>query len=906
MKKHYLKDYQPPHYFIDEVKLEFHLNEKNTQVKSILSVRKNSYYSTILPLELDGEALKLISVTLEQKKLSTTDYQLDAEKLVIPIAADVNNFTLEIETEINPIENTALSGLYISRNMFCTQCEANGFRRITYFIDRPDVMSVYTTTIIADKKQYPVLLSNGNLIEAGDSKTNVGQHKAIWHDPFPKPCYLFALVAGDLAVCQDKFTTQSNREVTLNLYIEKGNEDKCQHALLSLKKAMRWDEEEYGREYDLDLFNIVAVSDFNMGAMENKSLNLFNAKYILAKSETATDADFEAIESVIAHEYFHNWTGNRITCRDWFQLSLKEGLTVFRDQEFSRDMNSRDVNRIHDVNNLRTYQFAEDAGPTAHPVMPDSYIEIDNFYTATVYNKGAEVIRMMQTLVGTKGFRQGMDLYFSRYDGQAVTIEELISSVEEANKIDLQQFRLWYSQAGTPQLDISAVYDEDAESYQLTVNQSCVATPEEKAKNVEKKPFHMPLKIALLAPNGETLQAETVLEIKQEKQQFLFKQIKTKPVPSLLRDFSAPVKLNFAYSDEDLIFLLMHDTNGVSRWEAGQKLIKRVITKAMLAYQQQQSFTVPDNLIATFRTILQDDNMDQSLQAELLTIPAEHALLSELMSENGHLIDVDALCSARQLLINTIAEKLSKLLLETYYGVHQAQDKAMETKAIARRKLKNLCLSYFTVAEKDKADAKPLQTHDGVSPEEQRDYIQQYILHVAFQQFETAGNMTDEIAALSSIVNLNRYYDFAKKEEVLEQFYKKWSHDDLVLDKWFSVQARARTSDALAQVKKLMQHPKFSIKNPNKVRALIGVFSNENVANFHDISGVGYEFLTAQIAQLNAINPQIAARLLTPLLRWKKFDSARQDLMGQQLISLSQLPNLSKDVGELVEKALQS
>lgn len=862
-QKHYLSDYKPANFLIESTQLTFELDADKTRVKSTLVMRRNTQYSSIAPLELDGEDLILISIKVDQQELTAAEYQLTTEKLII--AKVPESFTLQIETEIDPANNTMLSGLFVSNNIFCTQCEAHGFRRMTYFLDRPDVLSVYRTTIIADENKLPILLSNGNLVEKGTLPNQ--KHFATWQDPFPKPCYLFALVAGDLAVYHDSFKTQSARNISLNIYVEKGNEDKCEHAMRSLKKAMRWDEQAYGREYDLDIFNIVAVSDFNMGAMENKGLNVFNAKYILVKPETATDIDYAGVESVVAHEYFHNWTGNRVTCRDWFQLSLKEGLTVFRDQEFSRDMNSRDVFRIEDVQQLRTHQFPEDAGPMAHPVMPDSYIEIDNFYTATVYNKGAEVIRMMQTLLGADGFRRGTDLYFTRHDGQAVTIEEFIRAMEDANKRDLQQFRRWYIQAGTPKLTVTTQYNEQAQSYQIDVTQTCPATPEQP----HKEPFHLPLKIALLGEEGAIVQPETVLEIKQSTQQFTFKQIKTKPIPSLLRDFSAPVILDYDYTDDELMFLLTHDNNGFVQWEAGQQLLKRALDKMIAAYNNKQTVVLPQTITAVYESLLKNDNLDISLKAELLKIPAEYELASRYAS-----IDIDGLHVARKILIETLAKNLRSHWLDTYKLFAAKTASGSSADIFAGRKIKNTCLIYLTALAEEN------------------------IFNIAFEQLNTAQNMTDEITALHCLAEQSNMH----RASALEQFYKKWSGDDLVIDKWFSVQARATDKDALIHVKTLIQHPKFTLRNPNKVRALIGVFVSENLINFHAKSGVGYEFLLEQIMQLDKTNPQIAARLMTAFTRWQKYDPERQKLMHEKLMYLSKQKELSKDVYEVVMKSL--
>lgn len=851
-KTTYLKDYTPPDYLIDSADLTFELDEVNTTVTAKLKVLRNGEHTK--PLVLNGEQLKLINLKLNGVNLSNTDYQVDTEQLVIEnVPAE---FDLEVVTQINPQANTELSGLYYSHNIFCTQCEAEGFRRITYFLDRPDVLARYTTTIIADKTRYPILLSNGNLISQQELSNN--RHQVIWQDPFKKPCYLFALVGGDLDCLEDEFITRSGRKVKLQIFSDKGEKEKCSHAMDSVKKAMRWDEEKYGREYDLDIFMIVAIQAFNMGAMENKGLNIFNAKYILAKPDTATDTDYEHIMLVVGHEYFHNWTGNRVTCRDWFQLSLKEGLTVFREHQFTADMTSPLVTRIDEVKHLRNFQFIEDAGPLAHPVQPDAYIEINNFYTMTIYEKGAEVIRMMKTLLGADKFRKGMDLYFERNDGKAVTIQDFVKAMEDANSQDLTQFKLWYQQAGTPELDVDGRYDENKKLFTLTVKQSCPATPNQPSK----KPFHIPLAMALLDADGKVItNTEKVLELKSEIEVFEFENIANKPVPSLLRDFSAPVKLKAKFTDADLQFLLMHDDDGFNRWDAGQQLAARIILG-----NKDSSQVIVD----AFRHLLNDNISDHAFLAELLILPGE-IYLGEQMS----VIDVDGIHQARQALRKELAQQLQQEFLtiyKKYAGVAYAND----AQSIANRRLKNLCLSYLMLLN---------------NPE---------ITALCLQQFKQADNMTDVISALNCLVNR----EGVEREQALSDFYQKWQRDKLVIDKWFAIQAASDLPNTLQQVKQLLQHPAFDIKNPNTARAVIGSFC-QNLFQFHAVDGSGYEFLAEQILVLDKLNPQIAARLLTPMTQWHRYDQKRQTLQKAQLERIVKTPNISKDVYEIAAKSLR-
>lgn len=863
----YLKDYRPSDFLIDQVHLEFDLGEEQTRVKSKLLIHANeTIKKPAKDLVLQGDGLIFVSASLDGKVLNKENFSVTPDQLTIFNVPP--HFTLEIETEIKPQENTALSGLYKSSGNFCTQCEAEGFRRITYFLDRPDVMARYTTKIIAEEKRYPVLLSNGNLI--GSGKLPEGKHWVEWEDPFKKPSYLFALVAGDLECVEDFFETQSKRRVTLRIYVEKGNKDKCAHAMQAVKKAMKWDEEKFGREYDLDIYMIVAVSDFNMGAMENKGLNIFNTKYILAKPETATDTDYIHIESVIAHEYFHNWTGNRITCRDWFQLSLKEGLTIFRDQSFTADTTSQTVARIHDVTQLRASQFPEDAGPLAHPVRPDCYIEINNFYTTTIYEKGSEVIRMIQTIIGEELFRKGMDLYFTRHDGQAVTIEEFVKAMEDASHADLSQFRLWYSQAGTPELRVKGAYDNKTKKYQLSIEQTCPPTPGQPVK----KCMHIPVKMGLLDKTGKERACET-LQLKKSQETFEFKNIESEPVPSLLRNFSAPVKVIYDYSDEDLQLLFKHDTDLFNRWEAGQKYAIKILLNGIAAYQQNQPLVFDAKFLDALQYALEHMQQDKLFLSELLTLPSEIYL-----AEQMNVADVDAIFAAREFLLKKIAEHLKTSFVNLYQENHTEKYFFNMTET-GKRHLKNLCLFYLTY----------LQDED-------------IYKNTIMKQFRhsLANNMTDTMGALRCLIHAKTSW----RDLALTEFYQQWRNEALVVDKWFALQACSKLPGTLEQVKKLMTHEAFDIKNPNKVYALIGTFCHQNRVQFHDANGKGYQFLSDCVIQLNAINPLVAARMVKPLTDWKRFDKNRQQLMTAELQKIAQQKNISKDVFELVNKSLET
>ena len=854
----YLKDYQPPSYVVETVDLHVELGEEVTTVTSVLSVRKVSEHEQ--PFILDGEKMNLMAVELDGQKLTEDNYQLSDKSLIITNLPQ--QFSLRIVTQIKPQENTELSGLYKSSGNFCTQCEAEGFRRITYFPDRPDVLSVYTTTIIANKDKYPVLLSNGNLQQSGEAEE--GKHFAIWHDPHPKPSYLFALVAGDLKRIEDKFTTVSGQEVDLHIYTQAHNIDKCEHAMKSLIKSMQWDEQVYGREYDLNIYNIVAVDDFNMGAMENKGLNVFNSKYVLAQQEIATDGDFEGIESVIGHEYFHNWSGNRVTCRDWFQLSLKEGFTVFRDQEFSADMGSRGVKRIQDVRILRTHQFREDAGPMAHPVRPDSYQEINNFYTVTVYNKGAEVVRMLYNLLGKEEFKKGTDLYFREYDGQAVTTEHFVSSMERANNVDFSQFRYWYSQAGTPVLSVAEEYNAQDKKYTLVIDQYCPETPGQQ----EKHPFHIPIKTRLWNSQGKAITEETTLELVQDSQQFVFDNVDEKPIASLLRGFSAPVKVEFEQSKDDLLSLIKYDDDGFVRWESMQKLM----LDSLLSSLDKERVEIDSSLIETMRYLLTTPAADKAIIAEMLTLPSQ-TYLAEFVTE----IDPANIRRVHEAVSVQLAQQLEQEFQTVYEANNDDSEYSLEPAAIAQRALKNTCLAYLICLEK---------------PE-------QYELAKA--QYESATNMTDRIAAFSGLVN-SEYQD---KQNLVDDFYQNWKQESLVLDKWFAIQATSKALDTLRRVKTLMEHPDFSMKTPNKVRALIGAFAS-NPANFHNPDGSGYEFLADSILQLNELNPQIAARLMSTFNMWRKYEKNLAEKMRSQIERINAHEGLSKDVKEIASKALQN
>ena len=874
-----LADYAPPPYRIESVDLVFDLDPTATRVSSTLKIT-SAYDRTegVKPLELDGEQLKLLRISLDGRPLSPGSFALSERGLVIaqPPAA----FTLETEVEINPKANKALEGLYVSQGVFCTQCEAEGFRRITFYLDRPDAMSTFRTTIRAPLASCPVLLSNGNpgaLKELGD-----GRHSAVWSDPHPKPCYLFALVAGNLAHIADSFTTMSGRKVELRIYVEHGKEARAGYAMDALKRSMRWDETAYGREYDLNVFNIVAVSDFNMGAMENKGLNIFNDRYILADADTATDMDYYLIESIVAHEYFHNWSGDRVTCRDWFQLSLKEGLTVFRDQEFTADMRSRANKRIDDVEVLRVSQFREDASPLAHPVRPGSYIEINNFYTATVYQKGAEVIRMIHTLLGPKKFRGGMDLYFSRHDGQAVTCEDFVAAMVDASGVDLGQFKLWYSQAGTPQISAEAIYDAAARTYTLTLTQQCPPTPGQPTK----KPYHIPFAVGLVGPEGRDMPLRLrnlaggvvganpttrVLELKQASETFVFTDVDAAPRLSLNRNFAAPVTVNYHQSDHDRAFLMAHDSDAFNRWNASQDYGSTVIMRAVSDFQAKRVPPVDEVFLTAVGLAIADGQIGPAFKAALLGLPGEDYIANRMDLE-----DPINLHAARKGVRRLIAERHGPALRQIYDSLRVNAPYVPDAAGMGRRMLKRATLGYLAALETPSTTA------------------------LVKTQFDGADNMTERMDALSILNTL----DAPERRQALDAFYERFKSDHLVVNKWLAAHAAAPLPGALATIKELMDHPSFDLENPNKVRAVVTTFANMNPVNFHAADGSGYAFLADQILAINAFNPLTAARLVPPLGRWKRFDATRQALMKSQLERLAASPILSRDVSELVMKGL--
>ena len=871
----FLKDYSPPDFIIEQVDLRFELGDSETLVHARLQIsRRTPEAVNRQPLVLYGHDMELVALALNEAALRPEQYRVDAETLAIDDVPD--QFLLDMTTRLFPQNNTSLEGLYVSNGKFCTQCEAEGFRKITYYLDRPDVMAPFTSTLVADKEKYPVLLSNGNLVEQGE--LDDGRHWATWKDPFKKPSYLFALVAGKLDCLKDEFITMSGRKVALHLYVEPGNLDKTRHAMDSLKHAMRWDEERFGLEYDLDIYMIVAVGDFNMGAMENKGLNIFNTAYVLAKPETATDADYEGIEGVIAHEYFHNWTGNRVTCRDWFQLSLKEGLTVFRDQEFSADMGSAAVKRINDVRMLRAHQFAEDAGPMAHPVRPESYVEINNFYTVTVYEKGAEVVRMYQTLAGRDGFRKGMDLYFKRHDGQAVTTDDFCAAMADANNLDLEQFRNWYRQGGTPELEIDSEYDAGKKSFTVSIRQHCPPTPGQ----AEKRPFHIPFAMGLLDDNGKEipvrLEGEAtgagttrVLELRETENRFTFVDVPVEPVPSYLRGFSAPVKVNAGLSNEQLSFLLAHDSDAFNRWDAGQQLAINIMLALIDDVHHGRALQLDPLFIEAMRKTLVNTVLDRALIAEALTLPGETYLL-----ELCEVADPDAIHQARDFVRRTLAGALRDDFVNVYTASDTAGEYRFNADDAGKRSLKNTCLAYLSTIG-DKA-----------------------AIERCLHQYNDANNMTDSLAALACLSNI----DCAERQITLDAFYDKWQQDALVVNKWFSLQAGSSLPDTYERVVALMGHPAFDIRNPNRARSLIAAFSRSNPLHFHRADGKGYRFLADRVLQLDALNPQVASRMVGAFNRWRKFDTDRQKLMQAELQRILASPDLSKDVYEIVSKAL--
>ncbi|PKO83285.1 MAG: aminopeptidase N [Betaproteobacteria bacterium HGW-Betaproteobacteria-11] len=885
----YLKDYAPPAWWVDRIDLQVAIHEGFTEVRASLELRRNPQ-GTGGALVLDGEGLSLQELGVGGTPLDPAHYALATDGLTIhgPLP---EAFQLDTVVRIEPDLNTRLSGLYRSRDGYFTQCEAEGFRRLTFFPDRPDVMARYTCTIEAERERFPHLLSNGNLVATGEvaGEGNSGRHWARWEDPFPKPCYLFALVAARLDVLEDRFITASGRQVRLAVYVEPGKRDQCGHALAALKQAMRWDEARFGLELDLDQYMIVAVGDFNMGAMENKGLNIFNTRYVLARPDTASDSDYQNIDRVVGHEYFHNWTGNRVTCRDWFQLSLKEGLTVFRDQEFGADVHSRAVSRIQDVRQMRLAQFPEDAGPMAHPVRPASYAAIDNFYTATVYQKGAEVVRMIQTLIGGEAFRRGMELYFRRHDGQAVTCEDFVAAMEDAGGIDLTQFRRWYARAGTPRLAARGEYDARARRYTLHLAQSLEPSAYERrlaeaGLAVEAGPLHIPLAVGLVLPDGGDALAEKtrVLSLTGAEQSFVFEEIAEAPVVSLLRGFSAPVQLDFAQTDDQLAHLMAHDSDPFNRWEAGQRLASRVLLAGIRCGGEGGDW-IPDAFVAAVGRLLVDGpSGDPALAAEALTLPAEQVLAEEVAG-CGETIDPEAIHRARL----NLRRHLAAALREGFEAVWQTLDAALavvsyapEPAQIGRRALRNLALGYLAESEESHLRA-------SVTPR-------------LMQQFHTGGNMTDVSAALGLLANL----DLPQREEALAAFYAKWKGEALVVDKWLQLQATSRLAGTTARVRELLAHPAFTLKNPNKVYALVRSFCAANPRHFHAADGSGYRLAVEVIGELQALNPQVAARVLRSFDRWRMFDGGRQAQALAALEQLAALPELEKDVGEVLANLL--
>ncbi len=870
----YLKDYRPPDFLVDAVELRIELGEELTHVRARLRMRRSPTGAS-RPLELNGQDIELRSLALDGRPLAPEEYSTGAESLRIFSVPE--RFVLEVDNELRPQENTSLEGLYRSSGNFCTQCEAEGFRKITYYPDRPDVMAPFRVRIEADRATCPILLSNGNPAGSGDLPD--GRHFAEWQDPHPKPAYLFALVAGQLVSHDNSFTTSSGREVALKVYVRPGDEGKCAYAMDSLKRAMRWDEEVYGREYDLDIYMIVAVDDFNMGAMENKGLNIFNSKYVLAKPETATDRDFRDIEGVIGHEYFHNWSGNRVTCRDWFQLSLKEGFTIFRDQQFSADMGSAGVKRIEDVDLLRTHQFREDAGPMAHPVRPDTYLEINNFYTVTVYNKGAEIVRMLHHTVGEDGFRRGTDLYFSRHDGQAVTTEDFVRAMEDANGVELEQFRLWYSQAGTPQLIIKREHDAAAGVFRLDVTQRCPPTPNQ----TEKSPLHIPLAVALLDETGRALPArlagepasaaaETrVLPVRQPHETFVFVDVPVAPVPSLLRGFSAPVTLQTDLGDEALCFLMAHDTDPFARWDAAQSLARKHLLGMVDRRRAGEPLTLDSGFIDAFGAVVASDTPDKAFLALMLELPSE-TLLAESMTE----IDPQAIHESRRYARLALARAHRARLQAHYETLADPGPYGTDPASVGRRSLRNLCLSYLMELDDES------------------------VWQLALTQLVDAGNMTDAIAALTTLSNS----ECPRRVDALAEFYRRWCDEPLVIDKWLSIQACSRHSDTLDVVRSLTGHEAFNIRNPNKVRALLGAFASGNPLCFHRADGAGYRLIGGYVREIDRLNPQVAARLAAAFSQWRRYDATRRELMRAELETTLRVSALSPDVFEIVSKTL--
>ena len=876
-----LADYRPPDWLVETVDLDVALDPTRTRVRARLRLKPNPQAAAPAPVVLDGDELQLRSVKLDGAPLAADAYVTTPDGLTI-LQPPHRAFVLETETELDPSANSKLMGLYRSGNAYTTQCEAEGFRRITYFPDRPDVMAVFTTRIEADKAEAPVLLANGNLVGAGevvDQQGGSSRHYAVWRDPFPKPSYLFAMVGGVLGVVEDSFTTMSGRNVALKIFVEPGKEARAEYAMGALKRAMRWDEEAFGREYDLDVFMIVAVSYFNMGAMENKGLNIFNDKNVLASPETATDADFNSVEAIIAHEYFHNWTGNRITCRDWFQLCLKEGLTVFRDQEFTSDVRSRPVKRIADVRALRGHQFVEDAGPLAHSVRPEVYREISNFYTATVYEKGAEVVRMLKALLGPQRFRAGMDLYFQRHDGRAATVDEFVACFADAAHYDLSQFMLWYSQAGTPELMVQGNHDAAAKTYTLEISQIVPPTPGQPMK----QPMAMPLAVGLLDGDGRdqplvlvygTRVERGVLTLTQAKQSFVFTGIDERPVASLNRGFSAPVKLTANLRAGDLAFLAAHDTDPFNRWQAVQTLATALLIENVAAHRADKPRRAADELVRALGAILDDGAIEPAFVAQAMALPSE----GDIAREIGRDVDPDAIFAARRELRAEVGRTLAAVLAVTYDRMSDRGPFSPDATAAGRRSLKNICLDLLATADSDTGIPR------------------------AVRQYHDADNMTDRIAALATL----SHHRGPERQEAFDDFYRRYEGDALIIDKWFALQATIPEPETLARVKGLAAHPAFSMSNPNRVRALIGNFASANQTQFNRRDGAGYAFHADTMLALDPKNPQVAARLMTAFRSWRALEPERRDKAEVELKRVAASPSLSRDVHDIVARTLGS
>jgi aminopeptidase N len=870
-----LEDYKPSDWLIPETRLIFRLAGKETTVLAELSIERRDGQGRALPLVLDGDGLTLKRIEIDGRAAEAGEYEATPDRLTLARPPAGKRFRLTLETALDPAANLALMGLYSSSGIYCTQCEAEGFRRITYFLDRPDVLSVYTVRIEADGTEAPLLLSNGNPVEAG--RLPGGRHFAVWHDPFPKPSYLFALVAGDLGIVRDRFVTMSGRTVELGIYVEHGKQERALYAMDALKRSMRWDEEEFGREYDLDVFNIVAVSDFNMGAMENKGLNVFNDKYVLADPETATDTDFANIEAIIAHEYFHNWTGNRITCRDWFQLCLKEGLTVYRDHEFSADQRSRPVKRISEVRTLRAHQFPEDQGPLAHPVRPRRYREINNFYTATVYEKGAEVVRMIRTILGPELFRRGMDLYFERHDGQAVTIEDFLAVFEDVSGKELSQFALWYHQAGTPNLSVTASHDPATAEFTLDIEQSVPPTPSESRKRL----MHIPLAFGLVGPDGRDLAYDSVdgaavengvLHVRKRKHSIRFAGVPQRPVVSLNRGFSAPITLTQEQRREDQIFLARNDSDAFSRWQAFNTLLTEALIAACRAFRGGKKPNFPKELAALARAFAEDEKLEHAYRALALTLPGE----ADIAREIGSNIDPDAIFSAREALAREIAETNAEAFAACYGSLSIKGPYSPDAQSAGRRALRNILLDYLALLP-------------GGAESAQR-------------QYRNAGNMTDRAAALGVLAH--RHPDTDAGRKALADFERRYAGDPLVLDKWFQVQASVPGAATVETVERLTRHPAYSILNPNRVRSLIGTFSTANQTGFHRADGAGYRFVAVTILDVEKRNPQVAARLATAFRSWRSLEPERQAKAREALVSIAKADGLSADLRDIVERTL--